>query len=103
MKDQIRTNNTNLIAILDQVTDGKFGAVLRYFERLVESLNLVRSVFLSDKFQQISIGRILRERRRAEPQIGAFRAANTNALIREDLSVPVVARGDVDNQAGCHT
>src|SRR4029453_13944846 len=39
---------------------------------------------------------------RAESQVTAFGSTNANTIVGEDFGMPVVARGDVDNQAGRH-
>ena len=62
---------------------------------------MVRSVCPA-KLEQYCISNGFGQTRGAEPQVTTFGGANANAVVGEDFGMPVVARGDVDNQAGSH-
>src|ERR1041384_6569808 len=54
------------------------------------------------QLEQHCVCGVSRERGRAQAQRATFTGANANDVVGEDFGMPVFARGDVDNQAGCH-
>ena len=99
MKHKVRIVDAKLVAIADLVTWRDGFTVQRKRERGVKIDDAIRAV-LPAQFEQDRVCGGFGQTGRAQTQVTTFGSTNTNAFVGEDFGMPVVARGDVDNQAG---